>query len=143
MSAVASMKLPAEYTWNSRSVRPAICPPSMIDASNATPCCFIASPWVRYTWRTASPTSPAARNIVGTLKMVSTLPVSGSGRPSWTRFSTAWVIARLPAVRVASRRSPGTWNFWSLEKQEMLSNPALVRVSPSITRPSSSSMPTQ
>jgi hypothetical protein len=52
-------------------------------------------------------------------------------------------MARLPADSRQSIRSPGVTAVYILEKVEMLSTPALVRVSASITSPSRSHSPTQ
>jgi hypothetical protein len=56
---------------------------------------------------------------------------------------TDWLIERLPADAIAMIRSPGSRNRWSLRKVEMLSTPALVRVSANITRPSLTRIPQQ
>jgi hypothetical protein len=60
---------------------------------------------------------------------------------SW--LITAWVVARLPAVMIATIRSPGTHQWNILRNTEMLSTPELVRVSLISTRPLSSVIPTQ
>src|SRR3954454_15643229 len=58
-------------------------------------------------------------------------------------LTTDWLIDRLPAVAIAMMRSPGEVKTWSLRKVEMLSTPALVRVSANMTRPSRTRMPQQ
>ena len=63
--------------------------------------------------------------------------------PSVSVDSTDWLIARLPAVATAMMRSPGLVKTWSLRKVEMLSRPALVRVSAIITSPSRTRIPQQ
>jgi hypothetical protein len=56
---------------------------------------------------------------------------------------TDWLMARLPAVAIAMIRSPALRNTCSLRKVEMLSRPALVRVSAIITSPSRTRIPQQ
>jgi hypothetical protein len=58
-------------------------------------------------------------------------------------LSTDCVMDRLPAEASIITRSLGVLNMCSLRKVEMLSSPALVRVSAIITSPSSTSTPTQ
>ena len=56
---------------------------------------------------------------------------------------TAWVVARLPADSTVMTRSPGTDHWCIFVKVEMLSTPALVRVSDMKIRPWASLIPTQ
>ena len=63
--------------------------------------------------------------------------------PSLSMLTTDWLIDRLPEEASAITRSPGSRNTWSLRKVEMLSRPALVRVSAIITNPSRTRMPQQ
>ena len=63
--------------------------------------------------------------------------------PSLSMLTTDWLIDRLPEEVSASTRSPGWLKTWSLRKVEMLSSPALVRVSAIITIPSRTRMPQQ
>ena len=56
---------------------------------------------------------------------------------------TDCVVARLPDVRMVINRSPGFSNVNSLRAVEMLSTPALVRVSEAKTRPFSRERATQ
>src|ERR1700675_731796 len=85
----------------------------------------------------------AAWNIVGAFIRVLRSPVAGFSRPSRMMLSTDWVIDRLPADAIAMMRSPGSVKVCSLRNTEMLSRPALVRVSAIITNPSWTSMPQQ
>ncbi len=85
----------------------------------------------------------AAWNMVGEFISVSRSPVVGFSRPSRIIESTVWVSERLPADAIAMMRSPGSAKVCSLRNTEMLSSPALVRVSAIITRPSWTSMPQQ
>ena len=85
----------------------------------------------------------AAWNMVGAFISVSRSPVAGFSRPSRMIESTVWVSERLPADAIAMMRSPGSAKVCSLRNTEMLSSPALVRVSAIITRPSLTSMPQQ
>ena len=73
------------------------------------------------------------------------IEVSGSSQAiSWRSLAiTVWVTERLPAVRMVITRSPEASNTNILRKQAILSKPALVRVSDSMTMPASSSRPTQ
>src|SRR5262249_36180855 len=48
-----------------------------------------------------------------------------------------------PEDAIAMMRSPGCLKMWSLRKVEILSTPALVRVSANMTRPSRNRMPQQ
>ena len=98
---------------------------------------------MRWTSRIARPTSRAAANMVSTLISRSTSPVSALRKPSVTIESTDWATDRLPAEAKPIARSPGVSNRWSLRNVAMLSTPALVRVSPIITSPSRTRMPTQ
>jgi hypothetical protein len=50
---------------------------------------------------------------------------------------------RLPDDAIAMTRSPGWVKTWSLRNVEMLSRPALVRVSAIITNPSRTRIPQQ
>ena len=63
--------------------------------------------------------------------------------PSVTVETTDWLIDRLPEEASAMMRCPGTPNTCSLRKVEILSRPALVRVSAIITRPSRTRIPQQ
>ena len=63
--------------------------------------------------------------------------------PSVSMLTTDWLIDRLPEVASAMTRSPGSTKVCSLRKVEMLSSPALVRVSAIITNPSRTRMPQQ
>ena len=63
--------------------------------------------------------------------------------PSWSMLTTDWLIDRLPDEDSIITRSPGWRNTLSLRKVEMLSRPALVRVSAIITIPSRTRMPQQ
>jgi hypothetical protein len=58
-------------------------------------------------------------------------------------LTTDWLIDRLPAVAMAITRFFGSLKVCSLRKVEMLSTPALVRVSANITSPSRTNMPPQ
>src|SRR6516162_3063016 len=58
-------------------------------------------------------------------------------------LTTDWLIERLPADAIAMTRFFGSLNMCSLRKVEMLSTPALVRVSANITRPSRTRIPPQ
>ena len=91
----------------------------------------------------ARPTRCAAWNMVGAFISVSVSPVSGFSKPSLRMLTTDWLIDRLPAEAIAMMRSPGWMKTCSLRKVEMLSTPALVRVSANITRPSRTRMPQQ
>ena len=85
----------------------------------------------------------AAWNMVGAFISVSISPVAGSRMPSLSMLTTDWLIDRLPDEAIAITRSPGSRNTCSLRKVEMLSRPALVRVSAIMTRPSRTRMPQQ
>ena len=89
------------------------------------------------------PTRWAAWNMVGAFISVSCSPVSGFSHPSRRMLTTDWLIDRLPAEATAMMRCPGCTRTWSLRKVEMLSTPALVRVSANITRPSRTRIPQQ
>ena len=60
--------------------------------------------------------------------------------PAWT---TDWLSDKLPEEAIAMMRSPGCLNTCSLRKVEMLSRPALVRVSAIMTSPSRTRIPQQ
>src|SRR6056297_3228268 len=62
---------------------------------------------------------------------------------SSSRLMTDWVVARLPADITVISRSPGASHVCILRKVEMLSTPALVRVSDMKSSPRSSIIPTQ
>src|SRR5215470_12376808 len=81
--------------------------------------------------------------MVGAFISVSVSPVSGFSQPSRKMLTTDWLIDRLPAEAIAMMRWPPWMKTWSLRKVEMLSTPALVRVSANITRPSRTRMPQQ
>ena len=85
----------------------------------------------------------AAWNMVGAFIRVAASPPSGLSMPSLSMLTTDWLIDRLPDEASASTRSPGCRNTCSLRKVEMLSRPALVRVSAIITIPSRTRMPQQ
>ena len=85
----------------------------------------------------------AAWNMVGAFISVSISPVSGFSKPSRSMLTTDWLIERLPAEAIAMMRSPGILKTCSLRKVEMLSTPALVRVSAIMTRPSRTRIPQQ
>ena len=70
-------------------------------------------------------------------------PASALAQASFSAVTTPWVIDRLPAVIRHIARSPGRSQVNIFPKREMLSRPALVRVSDSITSPASSRSPTQ
>ena len=89
------------------------------------------------------PTRCAAWNRVGAVISVSVSPVSGFSQPSRSMLTTDWLIDRLPAVATPMMRSPGLLKTWSLRNVEMLSTPALVRVSANITKPSRTRIPQQ
>jgi hypothetical protein len=89
----------------------------------------------------ARPTSCAAAYIVSTPSSFSS--VSPAGSPSETRLITPCVAERLPAVAIAIAQRPGLWKACSLRKVEILSSPALVRVSAIITNPSRTKIPQQ
>ena len=91
----------------------------------------------------AWPMRCAAWNMVGAFISVSSSPVSGFSMPSVRMLTTDWLIDRLPEEASAMMRSPGSLNTCSLRKVEMLSRPALVRVSAIITRPSRTRIPQQ
>ena len=59
------------------------------------------------------------------------------------KFSTAWVVARLPEDRITKIRSPGTSKVCTLVAERTSSTPALVRVSPANTSPSFTLIATQ
>ena len=102
-----------------------------------------ALPSVALIWRITAPIRCAALNMVGAFISVSTSPVSGFSTPSLSVDSTDWLTARLPEVATAMMRSPGLRNTCSLRKVEMLSSPALVRVSAIITSPWRTRIPQQ
>src|SRR6476660_2112638 len=81
--------------------------------------------------------------MVGAFISVSVSPVSGFSQPSRRMLTTDWLMERLPAEAIAMMRCPGRMRTCSLRKVEMLSTPALVRVSANITRPSRTRMPQQ
>ena len=91
----------------------------------------------------ARPMRCAAWNMVGAFISVSSSPVVRIFMPSVRVESTDWLMARLPALATAMMRSPGLLKTCSLRKVEMLSSPALVRVSAIMTRPSRTSTPQQ
>ena len=95
-------------------------------------------PWASVCSRMASrsvpPTRRATWNIEGAARMPGERSAGALERSS-RRAITAWVVARLPAVRMESCRSPGTPKWKVLGKTEMLSTPALVRVSDIRTSP--------
>ena len=91
----------------------------------------------------ALPTRWAALNMLGAFISVSISPVSGFSMPSSSVVRTVWLSDRLPAEASAMMRSPGSVKTCSLRKVEMLSRPALVRVSAIITRPSRTRIPQQ
>src|SRR6056297_3567428 len=62
---------------------------------------------------------------------------------SSSRLTTAWVVARLPEDKSVITRSPGSSQIVIFLKVEILSSPALVRVSDIKTSPLSSIIPTQ
>src|SRR6056297_570919 len=94
------------------------------------------------TSRRVSATRRAAWNIDGT---ASTDGVRSPGDfvRSSSRLTTACVVARLPEDSNVMTRSPGSAQTDILRKVEMLSSPALVRVSDMNTSPRSSISPTQ
>ena len=102
------MKLPAEYTWNSRMFSPWIWPPSTSEILKSTPDRDSATPSRSNTWRTAAPSTRAASNMLRTFQMVSMSPVASS-RSCWLSSSsrTDWVMDRLPADSSTMKRSPG------------------------------------
>ena len=81
--------------------------------------------------------------MVGAFFSVSISPVAGFSMPSLSRLTTDWLSDRLPEVASAITRSPGSMKVCSLRNVEMLSRPALVRVSAIMTRPSRTRMPQQ
>ena len=103
--------------------------------SSMTSCSF------RRTSRTVSPTRRAAWNIVLTLA----IDVSSGPRSIFSFRSeiTDCVKARFPAESMTSTRSPTRSQTCILENTEMLSTPALVRVSDAKMIPRSSRKPTQ
>ena len=91
----------------------------------------------------AWPMRCAAWNMVGAFISVSVSPVAAFCMPSLSMLTTDWLIDRLPEEAIAITRSPELRNTWSLRKVEMLSRPALVRVSAIMTSPSRTRMPQQ
>ena len=85
----------------------------------------------------------AAWNMVGAFIKVAASPPSGFSMPSLSMLTTDWLNDRLPEEASAITRSPGCRRHVSLRKVEMLSSPALVRVSAIITIPSRTRMPQQ
>ena len=94
--------------------------------------------------RRVSPTSLAAWNMVGTSRMVGSRPSRlGALARSSSRLTRACVVARLPAVSSVMTRSPSVVHVNIFRNMEMLSTPALVRVSDMNTRPRFIRSPTQ
>ncbi len=124
---------------NSLSGPPARCPASTMVLSAELP--SICECWLN-TLRIWVPTTSATRNMVGAVKIVS-MPSTGWSMLSWIDVTTAWVTARLPAVISTMMRSSGADQVCILRYLEMLSSPALVRVSDRHTRPSSTFRATQ
>jgi hypothetical protein len=91
----------------------------------------------------ALPMRCAAWNMVGAFISLSISPVAEFSMPSVSRLTTDWLSDRLPEEHSIITRSPGARNTWSLRKVEMLSRPALVRVSAIITSPSRTRTPQQ
>ena len=90
--------------------------------------------------------------ISGTVATVSALPSGAAAGDSYVVaadghlyawLTTAWVVARFPAVSKVTIRSPGIDQQCILRNTEMLSTPELVRVSLISTSPRSSTIPTQ
>jgi len=108
VSAVDSMKLPAEYTWNSRMPSPWIWPPKIIDTLKSTPARWSESPSRSYTWRTAEPSTRAASNMLVAFQIVIGSPPSCCASRSTCRISrTDCEMLRLPADSRHMKRSPG------------------------------------
>src|SRR3954462_15915458 len=98
VSAVASMKLPAEYTWNRRMFSPRIWPPKIRLTLNSTPAFLsdCASRW--YTCRTAWPRMRQASNMLVQFQMVIGSASGDSLSCSTCRISrTDCEMLRLPA----------------------------------------------
>ena len=91
---------------------------------------------------TVFPTSRAVWYIDGVSSSVGERSATALERSS-SRLTTACVVARLPADISTMTRSPGSAQMCILRNVEMLSMPALVRVSDMNTSPRSIFRPTQ
>ncbi len=144
VSDVASMKLPAEYTWNRRMPSPWICPPSTSETLKSTPERLSEAPSRSCTWRTAAPSTRAASNMLRAFQMVMGSPSTSSLICVVCRISrTDCEMLRLPADSSTMKRSPAFSYTIILRNELIWSSPALVRESDRNTSPALSLMATQ
>ena len=90
--------------------------------------------------RKVSPTMRAASNMECTALRSSDLPLPKALRSS---DITAWVVARLPADRMAMTRLPGRVKRSNLRTRATWSTPALERESEASTKPCGNNIPRQ